>query len=275
MNAVGNDDADETPAWVLPVSVLIATIGVIAAWRMQPAGEPTCTVDDVGEIRAHKYGNPKANKHLHGRLIIPESVTSVGANAFYYANGVTSLVIPSSMKQIGPYTFRGMHGLKSVVIPGTVESIGTGAFEFCTSLKSVVIPDSVQTIGSAEAETDGNDMRGAFEPDCEIKFVTPRTCSVNDVGEIPRRKYRFGKNSDQQQLLGHLTIPEGVTSIGEEAFSKSPGITSVHFPDSLTSIGRNAFAGCTGLTSVILPANVSLHRFAFPNLGLKLLVKGR
>ena len=50
-----------------------------------------------------------------------------------------------------------------------------------------------------------------------------------------------------------VTIPDGVTSIGDGVFSGCSGITSVTIPDSVTSIGNGAFAGCTGLTSVSLP----------------------
>ena len=53
-----------------------------------------------------------------------------------------------------------------------------------------------------------------------------------------------------------VTIPEGVTSIGANAF-ESCGLTSINLPDSVTSIGENAFSNCTKLKSVTIPRNVS------------------
>ena len=44
-------------------------------------------------------------------------------------------------------------------------------------------------------------------------------------------------------------IPEGVTSIGDEAFSNCSGLTKITIPDSVTSIGWSAFEGCSSLTS--------------------------
>lgn len=57
--------------------------------------------------------------------------------------------------------------------------------------------------------------------------------------------------------LTSVTIPEGVTSIGERAFSICSGLTSINIPESVTSIGDNAFDGCRGLTSITIPESVT------------------
>ena len=53
-------------------------------------------------------------------------------------------------------------------------------------------------------------------------------------------------------LQGTLTIPEGVTSIGNSAFGHCSGLTAVSIPKSLTSMGENAFYECEGLTAVYI-----------------------
>jgi uncharacterized repeat protein (TIGR02543 family) len=64
--------------------------------------------------------------------------------------------------------------------------------------------------------------------------------------------------------LTSVTIPNSVTSIGNAAFSGSSGLTSVTIPNSVTSIELIAFQGCTGLTSVTIPNSVtSIERSAF------------
>jgi hypothetical protein len=68
-------------------------------------------------------------------------------------------------------------------------------------------------------------------------------------------------------IAGHVTIPEGVTSIGSGAFSDCRSLTSVTIPASVTSIGYGAFYYCTGLTSVTFAASNIANNFgdyAFP-----------
>ena len=54
-----------------------------------------------------------------------------------------------------------------------------------------------------------------------------------------------------------VIIPNGVTSIGEDAFYNCSGLTSVTIPSSVTSIGSSAFSGCSGLKSITIPNGVT------------------
>ena len=49
-----------------------------------------------------------------------------------------------------------------------------------------------------------------------------------------------------------ITIPYGVTSIGEWAFCNCSSLESITLPDSVTSIGKSAFSGCSSLQSIHL-----------------------
>ena len=61
-----------------------------------------------------------------------------------------------------------------------------------------------------------------------------------------------------------LTIPSGVTSIGNYTFQDCSGLTSLTIPSSVTSIGKNAFNGCSGLTSLTIPSGVtSIGNYTF------------
>ncbi len=57
--------------------------------------------------------------------------------------------------------------------------------------------------------------------------------------------------------LTSITIPNSVTSIGSSAFYKCTGLTSVTIPESVTSIGDYAFSNCTGLTAITIPNSVT------------------
>lgn len=61
-----------------------------------------------------------------------------------------------------------------------------------------------------------------------------------------------------------ITIPEGIRTIGTEAFHRCRSLTSVELPNSINSIGWEAFAGCSNLESIILPNSISeIEGYAF------------
>ena len=80
-------------------------------------------------------------------VTIPDSVTSIEESAFIMCSGLTSVTIPSSVTSIGEWAFSNCSGLTSLTISDGVTSIGYGAFADCSGLTSVTIPDSVTSIG--------------------------------------------------------------------------------------------------------------------------------
>ena len=80
-------------------------------------------------------------------VVIPNSVTSIGNYAFAWCESLTSIVIPNSVISIGDSAFRDCYSLTSIIIPNSVTSISEYAFYNCDSLTSIVIPNSVTSIG--------------------------------------------------------------------------------------------------------------------------------
>lgn len=78
-------------------------------------------------------------------VIIPNSVTNIGDNAFTNCTSLMSVTIPNSVTNIGDYAFNNC-GLTSVTIPNSVISIGNEAFASCSGLTSINIPNSVTVI---------------------------------------------------------------------------------------------------------------------------------
>ena len=78
---------------------------------------------------------------------LSDSVTSIGSSAFYGCTVLTSLAIPNSLMSIDDYTFKDCSALTSITIPNSVTSIGYEGFMNCTRLKSVIIGNRVAFIG--------------------------------------------------------------------------------------------------------------------------------
>ena len=247
-------------------------------------------------------------------VTIPDSVTSIGTMAFYgcssltavtiqdlaawcqikYAdensnplsrarnlyidNGlITNLVIPESVTEIGSRTFSNCESLTSVTIPASVKIIGSHALSNCKSLKSVVLPESVELIGSRAFWNCGPVQFKGSEKALALlnrSFFAIENGGLQYDGPggdvvIPEGVTRIGNRAFSWcSNLISVTIPDSVTSIGDEAFYGCSGLTSVTIPDSVTSIGGSAFYGCKSLASVTIPENVTeIGQCAFSRCG--------
>ena len=162
-------------------------------------------------------------------MTIPNSVTSIGDNAFDGCTSLTSVSISDSVTSIRNGTFYGCTSLTSVTIPNSVTSIGFFAFSGCTSLTSVTIPDSVTIIGE-EAFSGCTSLTSVTIPD-----------SVTSI----RNGTFYGCTS-----LTSVNIPNRVTNIAYAAFSGCSALQEVKIPESVTSIDSCAFENCTDLERV-------------------------
>ena len=84
-------------------------------------------------------GDLAFNESAISNVVIPDSVTSIGREAFVYCGNLTSVVISENVSEIGQLAFQGCSSLKSVVIPDKVSTIYECAFAGCSSLTNVTI----------------------------------------------------------------------------------------------------------------------------------------
>ena len=80
---------------------------------------------------------------------IPNTVTEIGQNAFYYCNKMTSINIPDSVTTIGAKAFYSCSSLKEITIPQSVTSIGADAFIYCENLTAINIKGTANRISGA------------------------------------------------------------------------------------------------------------------------------
>ena len=92
-----------------------------------------------------------------------------------------------------------------------------------------------------------------------VSFVLSKdyTLTISGTGAMYDYDYNTSPWEDYLEQIKTIVIEEGVTSIGEWAFSGCSGLTSITIPNSVTSIGNYAFSGCSGLTSITIPESVT------------------
>ena len=203
-------------------------------------------------------------------LQLPTGITSIGANAFRSCTGLTEIVVPDSVETIGDNAFYDCSGLTSLRLSQGLKTLGTNVFLSCNSLTEVEIPAGVESVGNYIAS---NTLRLR----CAVGSSAAKALSKaqNDFWvEDFQLRYAFDSDGSAASLTlkkyagdaASVTIPDGVTIVGDSAFERNASMTSVVLPDSVVTIGANAFQSCTGLTKAELSSKLEkIANYAFDN----------
>jgi uncharacterized protein YjdB len=180
---------------------------------------------------------------------MPEGITSIGRYAFWGCVKLESITLPSSVTYIGYQAFENCSSLTSITIPEGVSEISAYTFGGCVKLESVTLPSSITTI-----------ERYAFNE-------TPWYATMIENGNgflIVNGMLMDGHDAVSSSNSSELTIPEGVTAIGNRAFANCGELKSVVIPKEVGIIGAYAFVDCVNMTNVIVSEGVtSIGSYAF------------
>nr|WP_320038686.1 leucine-rich repeat domain-containing protein [uncultured Bacteroides sp.] len=198
---------------------------------------------DKSEILA--YPNAKSSTY-----IIPNSVDSIGEEAFAYCSNLASVTIPNSVKKIASGAFVYCTNLTSVTIPASVTAMeDENSFCGCTALKEFIVSDdnpNYKTIDGVLFSKDGTKII-AYPDVKSSEYTIP-----NGVEKIS--PYAFALCP----TLTSVTIPTSVKIVGEFAFGLSQKLTLVNMGNGVTDIFEGAFWRCTALKSINVPNSVSI-----------------
>ena len=214
-------------------------------------------------------------------ISIPDSVTYIDDWAFYRCKNLAEIRVskdnPSYVDIDGVLFSKTEKHLIScpprwpmnyLDIPEGIEIINERAFYGCTSLRIINIPDSVTAIGwnIGDDELPLDDLldvltrRNVFK-DCE-NLIEIHVSKNNDIfmsidGVLFNKINKHLICYPAGLTAANYNIPQGVRSIGVNAFYGCTSLRSINIPDSVTNIDWKAFVNCTCLRSVVIPDSVT------------------
>ena len=215
-----------------------------------PAGKPNDTYEIPISVKSICYSAFLLCTSLTD-VIIANGVTSIGHEAFSYCTSLTSVTIPDSVTSIGHYAFSDCESLKDIYYTGTQDewnniTIGDGII----NLTNATIHYNFETEPSNK-QTGSCGDNVTYSLDTETGVLT-----ISGTGKM---KDYSGEDSPfyQNSNIKSVIIENGVTSIGNLAFSSCNSLIEVSLPSSIISLGVSAFSGCENLMSISIPANVA------------------
>lgn len=230
----------------------LRTIGESAFCESRYTGSLTIpdSVVEIGERAFCDCGN------LNGTLTLGKNLRTIGKEAFSGCAFTGSLTIPEGITEIADGTFSSSRSngmfTGTLTLPSTLKTIGAEAFAYTDFSGELLIPDGVTSIGThAFKECDG--FGGILSLPDSIKTVGERAfylCKGFTGLKLSASLTKIEERSFAHMygLKTEVVIPEGVTEIGEGAFSCSH-MPSVRFPSTLKKIGKQAFCLTFGLTN--------------------------
>lgn len=179
------------------------------------------------------------------KVILPNTIESIGTAAFFGCSSLKEINIPDSVKEIGEKAFYNCSLLNTINKMARVEEVGANAFSGCSSLTGISFGESLQNIGM-----------GTFSNCYALKKVV--FCEgVLVIGEAA---------FDSCLSLTDITLPATLQSLGTAAFRHAEALEGIVIPVSLDCIPNAAFQGCISLKEIQLHENVSqIGKSAFSN----------
>lgn len=203
-------------------------------------------------------------KGIDNDLVIPDSidnavVTSIGVKAFAESNQFESITIPDSIGSIGEDAFWECNGLKKVYV-SSIEDWCKIKFEDISS-NPIVYAREIYIDG--ELATDITIPKGITKI-CDYAFVG---CDTITNVVIPNSVISIGNSAFFDcSNLKNISIPNSVISIGDSAFYHCYNLKNISIPNSVVNIGAGAFSGCSNLEEVEIPDGIKFIKdstFAF------------
>lgn len=203
---------------------------------------------------------------------IPDTVTTIGEEAFSGNETMTGVEIPDSITTISYNAFKNCTALTGVIVPDTVEKIGPGAFEGCTALTSVEIGEGVRSWGTGVFANCDSLAKISVDKDNEyLTYYNGAVYNGNMTMLYQVLPGREGENYAMPETVKEIDtyafwnlkntknvkVSSAVSMIPKQSMSSMGSVENVVLPDSVTTIGEKALANNANLKQAAVPASVT------------------
>lgn len=219
---------------------------------------------------------------------IAAGITAIGAHAFEGYEKISKIELPDSVTELGEYAFNHCSGVTSVRLSNNLTEIKATALSDLGTTSNVIgsvanpisitLPDSLLYIrGKAFSLSNGSGLKGDLTIPDNVQSIG-EDAFVNNHGltgnlTIGKSVKEIGGGAFSScNFTGKLSVPGSVTKIGEKAFMSNK-FTSIQIANGVTSIGEYAFSGCTSVHSIDLSsiAQATYGDNAFASMSTKLI----
>jgi len=207
-------------------------------------------------------GNGAFTESHGGDIVLPEGLTSIGSYAFYMCHHTQAITIPASVTFIADDAFDDYGGATLRVAEGSraaryAEEHGL-PYTYDMDYRVFASGKLLYTVTDGLATICGYDSYGMYKytfgyadynDDDGTDLVIPGRLDGHSVIAIRGRPFPYAFNRSD---LTSVTIPEGITSIGNYLFAGCESLTDVTIPESCTLIDKGVFDDCPNLTLTVV-----------------------
>lgn len=199
-------------------------------------------------------------------VIVPHGVKKISACTFSGNDLIKEVVLPEGLMEIGISAFEDCTALTHITLPQSLSKIEWDAFLRCDKLASIELPEGLSYIGENAFAACGSLPLTRFG-DClylgntknpYLALVRAAKTDITALTVHENTKFILDHALAEQAQLKTLSLPYGLTDIGNGAFESCAALTEVIIPGTVQRIGRNTFEWCENITEISLPEGI-LH----------------
>lgn len=185
-------------------------------------------------------------------VVVPDSVTEIGAACFSGDNYLVSLKLPDGLKRLPPASLESCMRLYDFDLPQSLEKIYSSVFEFNYYLTHLTLPSSLTEIEQLNF-IGLYDLQSLTLAEDNAAFKLDEANGLLMTADGTRLLHCFSDIVPAEEII----LPEGVKIVDPFAFHYDYDVKRIVLPEGVETIGAMAFAMCPNLTEIVIPASVT------------------